>query len=233
VKVIIIIPTLNEENSIKKLVYSLKEYLKQYSVLIVDDDSSDTTQSQIIKFKKKFKRINFIFKKKNFGIGSAIKDGIKYAIQKKYDACITMDADGTHDPKKITKMIKIIKTKKYDIVSTNRFYYKESLKKWSFYRIFLTKLRYYIVRILLNTNLDSSGNFRAYNLKKIKSKHFFLSKNKSYFYLIESLFYLEKLNYKIVEIPIILHPRTFDTSKMRLKHILASLISLLKLRFFK
>lgn len=232
-KVIIIIPTLNEENSIKKLVYSLKEYLKQYSVLIVDDDSSDTTQSQIIKFKKKFKRINFIFKKKNFGIGSAIKDGIKYAIQKKYDACITMDADGTHDPKKITKMIKIIKTKKYDIVSTNRFYYKESLKKWSFYRIFLTKLRYYIVRILLNTNLDSSGNFRAYNLKKIKSKHFFLSKNKSYFYLIESLFYLEKLNYKIVEIPIILHPRTFDTSKMRLKHILASLISLLKLRFFK
>jgi dolichol-phosphate mannosyltransferase len=233
VKVIIIIPTLNEENSIKKLVYSLKEYLKQYSVLIVDDDSSDTTQSQIIKFKKKFKRINFIFKKKNFGIGSAIKDGIKYAIQKKYDACITMDADGTHDPKKITKMIKIIKTKKYDIVSTNRFYYKESLKKWSFYRIFLTKLRYYIVRILLNTNLDSSGNFRAYNLKKIKSKHFFLSKNKSYFYLIESLFYLEKLNYKIVEIPIILHPRTFDTSKMRLKHILTSLISLLKLRFFK
>lgn len=232
-KVIIIIPTLNEENSIKKLVNSLKEYLKQYSVLIVDDDSSDTTQSQIVKFKKKFKRINFIFKKKNFGIGSAIKDGIKYAIQKKYDACITMDADGTHDPKKITKMIKIIKTKKYDIVSTNRFYYKESLKKWSLYRIFLTKLRYYIVRILLNTNLDSSGNFRAYNLKKIKSKHFFLSKNKSYFYLIESLFYLEKLNYRIIEIPIVLHPRTFDTSKMRLKHILASLISLLRLRFFK
>jgi dolichol-phosphate mannosyltransferase len=232
VKVIIIIPTLNEENSIKKLVYSLKEYLKQYSVLIVDDDSLDTTQSQIIKFKKKFKKINFIFKKKNFGIGSAIKDGIKYAIQRKYDACITMDADGTHDPKKITRMIKIIKTKKYDIVSTNRFYHNESLKKWSFYRIFLTKLRYYIVRILLNTNLDSSGNFRAYNLTKIKSKHFFLSKNKSYFYLIESLFYLEKLNYKIVEIPIILHPRTFDTSKMRFKHILASLISLLKLRFF-
>ena len=85
-KVIIIIPTLNEENSIKKLVYSLKEYLKQYSVLIVDDDSSDTTQSQITKFKKKFKKINFIFKKKNFGIGSAIKDGIKYAIKKKYDA---------------------------------------------------------------------------------------------------------------------------------------------------
>jgi len=61
VKVIIIIPTLNEENSIKKLVYSLKEYLKQYSVLIVDDDSLDTTQLQIIRFKKKFKRINFIF----------------------------------------------------------------------------------------------------------------------------------------------------------------------------
>ena len=127
-KVIIIIPTLNEENSIKKLVYGLKEYLKQYSVLIVDDNSSDTTQSQIIKFKKKFKRINFIFKKKNFGIGSAIKDGIKYAIQKKYDACITMDADGTHDPKKITKMIKIIKNKKYD---KKKFWYRLCNKRWN------------------------------------------------------------------------------------------------------
>jgi hypothetical protein len=58
----------------------------------------------------------------------------------------------------------------------------------------------------------------------------FLSKNKSYFFLIESLFFFEKLKYNIKEIPIYLNPRTFDSSKMRVKHILNSFLSLVKLR---
>lgn len=141
-----------------------------------------------------------------------------------------MDADGTHNPKKINTMLKIIKSKKYDIISTNRFAIKNSIDDWSFFRIFLTKLRYNLVSILLGTKLDSSGNFRMFNLDKIKKKYLIKSKNNSYFYLIESLFYLEKINYKIYEIPIKLHPRTFDRSKMRLKHIMQSLYYLIKLR---
>ena len=224
------IPTLNEEKSIPILINKLSFLLKRFSVLFVDDNSRDKTQSQIIKSKKKYKNINYIFKKKNFGIGNAIKDGIKFAYKKKYNLCITMDADGTHNPKKINTMLKFIKSKKYDIISTNRFAIKNSIDDWSFFRIFLTKLRYHLVGILLGTKLDSSGNFRMFNLDKIKKKHLIKSKNNSYFYLIESLFYLEKINYKIYEIPIKLHPRTFDRSKMRLKHIMQSLYYLIKLR---
>ncbi len=229
-RAIIVIPTLNEEKSIPILIDKLSFFLKKFSVLFVDDNSSDKTQSQIIKLKKKYKNINYIFKKKNLGIGSAIKDGIKFAYKKKYNLCITMDADGTHNPKKINTMLKIIKSKKYDIISTNRFAIKNSIDDWSFFRIFLTKLRYHLVSILLGTKLDSSGNFRMFNLDKIKKKYLIKSKNNSYFYLIESLFYLEKINYKIYEIPIKLHPRTFDRSKMRLKHIMQSLYYLIKLR---
>jgi len=231
VKTIIIVPTLNEELSIKPLINKLKIFLKKYTVLFVDDKSTDNTQDQIKKYKKRYNNIKFLLRKKNPGIGSSIKDGLKYAIKNKFDICVTMDADGTHDPKKINTMLKILKKKNYDIVSTNRFSSKNSIKKWSFYRIFLTKIRYYLVKILLNTNLDSSGNFRCYNLKTIKNEHFFLSKNKSYFFLIESLFYLERLNYKILEITITLPPRTLDKSKMKIKHVLISLIDLLKLRF--
>ena len=104
------------------------------------------------------------------------------------------------------------------------------MKNWPYFRIFLTRLRYLLVKIFLNTKLDSSGNFRCYNLKKIKNRHLFLSKNNSYFFLIESLFYLEKLKYKIKEIPIYLNPRTFGNSKMKFRHIFNSLLSLIKLR---
>jgi len=230
VKTIIVIPTLNEEKSIKPLINKLKILLKKFTVLFIDDKSTDNTQDQIKKFKKKYNNIKSLFRKKNPGIGSSIKDGFKYAIQNRFDICITMDADGTHDPKKINKMIKIIKSNNYDIISTNRFTKKNSIIKWSLYRIFLTKIRYYLVKILLQTNLDSSGNFRCYNLRTIRKEHLFLSKNKSYFFLIESLFFLEKLKYKIAEIDITLHPRTFDKSKMKLKHIVSSFIDLLKLR---
>jgi dolichol-phosphate mannosyltransferase len=231
VRIIIIIPTLNEEKSIKPLINKLKIYLNKYTVLFVDDSSVDDTQNQIKKFKKKFNKIELLSRKKKPGIGSSIKDGLKYAIKNKFDVCITMDADGTHDPVKINRMLRILKKKNYDIITTNRFLSKNSIMKWSFYRIFLTKVRYYLVKILLQTSIDSSGNFRCYNLKTIKREHLFLSKNVSYFFLIESLFYLERLKYKIAEITITLHPRTFDKSKMKLKHILISLMDLLKLRF--
>lgn len=229
-KAIIVIPTLNEEKSIPVLIDKLSIFLKTFTVLFVDDNSSDETQSRIKKSKKKYKNINYIFKTNNFGIGNAIKDGIEFAYKHGYDMCITMDADGTHNPNKIYSMLKIMKSRKYDIISTNRFAIKNSIDNWSFYRIFLTKFRYYLVRILLGTKLDSSGNFRIYNLRKIKKKHLFVSKNSSYFFLIESLFYLEKFYYKIHEVPIKLHPRTFDHSKMKIGHILMSLYYLIKLR---
>ena len=95
-----------------------------------------------------------------------------------------MDADGTHNPRLINHMLKLIINKNFSIVSTNRFFLKDSMKQWPLFRILLTKLRYYLVSVFLNTKLDSSGGFRAYNLKKINHKDFFLSKNNSYFFLV-------------------------------------------------
>ena len=126
-KAIIVIPTLNEEKSIPVLIDKLSIFLKTFTVLFVDDNSSDETQSRIKKSKKKYKNINYIFKTNNFGIGNAIKDGIEFAYKHGYDMCITMDADGTHNPNKIYSMLKIMKSRKYDIISTNRFAIKNSI----------------------------------------------------------------------------------------------------------
>ena len=76
-------------------------------ILFVDDNSSDLTQSYILSLSKKHAFIKYIFRKNKVGIGSAHKDGIKYCYKKKYDLIITMDADGTHDPKYLKQMISI------------------------------------------------------------------------------------------------------------------------------
>ena len=105
---------------------------------------------------------------------------------------------------------------------------KSSLEDWPFLRKIITKIRYYLVKVILNTRLDSSGGFRCYNISKIKKKDVLLAENNGYFFLIESLFYLERLNYKIFEILSNLKYRSSVLSKMRLIDILSALINLFK-----
>ncbi len=230
-KTLIIIPTLNESKNIANLIYKIRSIHKNISILVVDDNSSDGTLKILYKLKKKLKNLKIICRKKVRGIGSAHLCGIKYAYKKKFKICITMDADGTHNPVNIKKMLKIIKYENFEIINTNRFLENNSIKDWPFVRKVITNFRYFLVKIILNTDYDSSGAFRCYNLQKIKKSHFLLPKNRSYFFLIESLFVFERLNYKIYEIPNKLKFRSANQSKMKIYHIIDSLWSLFKLRF--
>jgi dolichol-phosphate mannosyltransferase len=231
-KSLIIIPILNEKKNIYRIaskIFSLKKNFLH--ILFVDDNSFDGSQAEILKLAKK-KNVNYLFRKKR-GLGSAHRDGILWAINNKFDNCITIDADGTHNPKLIIKMLMVMygKLKTIHIVNTNRFLNKKSLNDWPLIRQLITKIRFILVKLFLRTNLDSSGGFRLYNLNFIDKKHFFLSKNNDYFYLIESLFYFEKLGYLIHEIPIKLKFRNYDSSKMKFYHVFGSFIELLKLSF--
>jgi len=230
-RVLIIIPVLNEVKNIKPIVNKLKKNNK-FDVLFIDDNSKDGTVQNILKEKKRYKRIFLIRRPKKLGIGSAHKDGLKWGYKKKYSIIVTMDCDGTHDPYYINKMIKLLVSKKIDLVSTNRFLNKNSLDDWSLWRKKLTTLRHYVIRLLLNIEFDSSGAFRCYDIKKIKLKDILIAENESYSFFWESIFILSK-KYKIREIPIKLPGRLSGSSKMRFVDIFSAVIYLLKIFFRK
>ena len=229
-KKIIIIPTLNEEKNVIILYKKIKKNLKKFHVLFIDDNSTDRTQFEIKDLKKKYKNVTYIFRKKRLGVGSAHKVGLTYSYKHKYDLAITMDADGTHDPKYIKKML--ILSSNYDLVITNRFLSKNSLRDWTLFRKFLTKLRYHMINLTLGISYDTSGAFRCYNLNQIKKTHILLAKDNGYSFFWESTFLLENKLYKIFEIPIKLPFRIIGSSKMRYKDICFALIYL-ALYFFK
>ena len=118
-KICVIIPTLNEEKNIIKIFKKIKKTKIKLDILFIDDSSTDKTQLIIRNLKKKYSFVSYIFRKGKIGIGSAHRDGIKYAYKKKYDLLITMDADGTHNPKYFKTIIK--NAKKFDYVITSRF----------------------------------------------------------------------------------------------------------------
>ena len=82
-KIIIIIPTLNENNNILILIRKIQKLKRTMSILIIDDNSKDGTKEKILQLNKTYKYIKFIFRKKRMGIGSAHKEGIRWAYKKK------------------------------------------------------------------------------------------------------------------------------------------------------
>ena len=99
-------------------------------------------------------------------------DGLIWCYKKNFNLIVTMDGDGTHDPKYINKLIK--KTKNNYITISNRFLKKNSLRTWPLLRILITNLRHYLI-CFLGIKFDASGAFRCINKKKVNLKDLILN----------------------------------------------------------
>ena len=230
-KICVAIPTLNEEKNIINIFSQIKKNKIKLDILFIDDNSSDKSQELIKELSKKNKHVNYIFRKKKVGIGSAHKEAIKYIYKKKYDLLITMDADGTHDPKYFKNMI--LNAKKYDYVITSRFIESGLIKDWPLFRKLITYTRHMLVKIFLGMSLDASGAYRCFYLKKISLKDILEAKNNDYAFFWEVTYIIKKRGYSIYEIPVKLIYRKLGKSKMKLKHIIYSLFYLLKIFLFQ
>jgi len=232
-KILIIIPVYNEEGNVKPLINGIFKYFKKKkTILFIDDNSQDKTKLEIKECQKKFNNIYLENRKSKLGIGSAHKFALRWAYKKKYKTVITMDCDGTHHPKYIDKMINILIKKKCDIVSTNRFLNKNSLKGWSLWRKLLTSIRFIIINKLFNIKYDSSGAYRCYNVNNVKLKDLLKAKNNSYSFFWQSTLILSK-KYQIREIPINLPARNQGSSKMQIKDIFSGLFYVFLFKFKK
>ena len=223
--IIIVIPTLNEKENIKILFNKLTATNIVFDLLFIDDNSSDGSQEIIKELKKKNQNINYIFRPKKMGIGSAHKEALVWCYKKNYKTIITMDADGTHDPKYLKFLIKELKN--FNIVVTSRFLGKNLLEGWPLFRVFLTRLRYVTISLLLSIPYDSSGAFRCINCQKVALSDLILAKDDGYAYFWESIFILHKKKYRITQIPVQLPYRTIGYSKMAIKDIFFSIYYLM------
>ena len=215
--IIIIVPILNEKKNIEILFKKLNTINIGFDLLFIDDNSSDGSREIIKNLVKNNQNINYIFRPKKMGVGSAHKDGFIWAYKKNYKIIITMDADGTHDPKYIKFLMEELENS--DIVITSRFLKKNLLENWPLHRIFLTKARHLLISLLLSISYDASGAFRCIKCQNVTLSDLILAKNNGYAYFWESIFILHKKKYHITEIPINLSYRIVGSSKMRMKDI--------------
>ena len=224
-KTLIFIPTYNERDNVTPLCQGIAALGLDAEVLFIDDGSPDGTGGILDALAAANPRLKVLHRPGKLGIGTAHQAGIAYAYDHGYGILVTMDADFTHSPDNIPLLMQRLGDS--DVAVGSRYMQKESLAGWNLVRKFLTSIAHVLTRLLLGLKYDSTGAFRVYRLDRIPRGLFSLVESRGYSFFFESLHLLHFNEFKIEEMPIILPPRTYGTSKMSYKDALKSLQMLL------
>jgi dolichol-phosphate mannosyltransferase len=224
---LVFIPTFNEAENVRQIHREISLLNLSADILFLDDNSPDGTGQIIEEIKAANSNVNVIHRTGKLGIGSAHKDGIRWAYLHGYKTLITMDCDFTHSPSYILDLIK--NSQDENIVVGSRYIHKDSLVTWNLFRKSLTHLGHFLTTSLLQMPYDASGAFRLYDLEKIPNEVFELVTSNGYSFFFESLYILHLNHFSIREIPIDLPSRTYGHSKMTVKDAWQSLMYLVKL----
>lgn len=210
-KILIIIPSFNEElnieNTIKKINKYKKKSNREVDYIIINDGSTDNTE--YICKKNHYNTINLIH---NLGIGGAVQTGYKYAFENDYDIAIQFDGDGQHDEKYIENLAKEIE-KGYDFVIGSRFIENLSKFKSSGMRRLGIKIISLLIKICTGKKIyDPTSGFRAANKQVIK---LFAVNYPLEYPEPESTTDLIRKGYRISEIPVEMHERENGSSSIK------------------
>ncbi len=159
-KIGFLIPVYNEEKSINEVIQSLPGNKKD--IIIVDDGSIDRTLEIAEKA-----GVTLLKHKQNMGKGYAHRTGFNYGLEQKYDYLITLDGDGQHNPKEISRFIERIEDKKEDIIVGVR---KRSPLNMPFIRYCTNLTTSFVVSFLANCTIkDSQCGYRAISTRILKN----------------------------------------------------------------
>ena len=186
-KTLIISPTYNERKNIKQLVDMVIGENPELHLLIVDDNSPDGTGEKVKKLQTEYKNLFLETRPKKSGLGTAYIFGFKWALEKKYDNIIQMDADLSHNPKDLPRMVKNLQ--KYDLVIGSRYINGISVVNWPLRRLMLSYGANAYSRVITGMPImDGTGGFKAWKSSVLSSIDLDSVKSQGYSFQIEMNF---------------------------------------------
>jgi dolichol-phosphate mannosyltransferase len=229
-KALIIIPTYNECDNVKKLVEDIHHYQKKVHILFVDDNSPDGTAKIIKVLQQDNKQVHLLERPGKMGLGSAYLAGFKYGLGKGYDYIFEMDADFSHDPKEIPNFLKAIED--HDLVLGSRYIKGVNVVNWPLYRLLLSYFANVYSRLATGLPVqDATGGFKCFRREVLESLDFSKVKSNGYAFQIELSFKAWKNGFRLKEIPIIFIDRVAGVSKLSKSIMWEAIFLVWKLRF--
>lgn len=228
----IIIPTYKEKENITKLLPQIFALPLELEVIIVDDNSPDGTGEAVKKLQKIFPHLHLIARSGKMGLGSAYIEGFKKALSIGAEYVMEMDADFSHDPKDIPKLIQAAQT--VDLSIGSRKVAGGKIIGWNWWRHFMSNGAMWFSRLILGLKAkDVTAGFRCYARRIIETIPLNEIKSNGYAFQEEMLYRTQKSGFKIIEIPVTFTDRISGQSKLSKKDIVEFFTTIIKLKFKK
>ena len=216
-----ILPTYNEIDSLEETVQKSLELNSSVEILIVDDASPDGTGNLANQLSEKFDQVSVLHRSKKEGLGPAYLAGFKFAIEQKYDFIVEMDADGSHRPEDLARLI--AKAAAGTLVIGSRWIPGGEVANWSKSRVAISSLgNRYAAWMLRSKVRDMTAGFRIFArdlLEKVTSTEV---SSHGYSFQVELAARSEAIG-NVIEVPIVFVEREHGKSKMSLRIVIEAL----------
>lgn len=228
---LVIIPTYNEKSNIEEIIRATLALPEQFDVLVVDDSSPDGTGEIVMELIKVFpERLFLEVRKIKDGLGRAYVHGFKWALAKGYDYIFEMDADFSHNPKDLPRLLNACENGA-DMAIGSRYSQGVNVVNWPMKRVLLSYFASKYVRIITSIPVhDTTAGFVCYKKETLQALNLDKIEFKGYGFQIEMKFKIWKKGLKIVEVPIIFTDRTLGESKISNSIVQEGLLGVIKLK---
>ena len=228
-KTLIFTATYNEKDNVTKLIKEINKICKDIDILVIDDNSPDNTPEILRNLQKANQNLNIIIREKKLGLDTAHKLAYDYSKKNNYLKLITMDADLSHNPIEIPKIISLLNNKDFVIGAR---YIQGGKCEMSLPRLILSIVGNKIIKIVLGLECNEfTSSFRGFNLEKLNNFHLNSVKSKGYSFFMETIYRLNNQGFGIYEIPIYFKNRSQGKSKINNIEIFRTLKNLFLLKF--
>lgn len=212
---LVIIPTYNEIENISKIVSAVFAE-GDFDILIIDDGSPDGTAAAVKAMQAGgMDKLHLIERSGKLGLGTAYITGFKWALEHGYDFIFEMDADFSHNPDDLPRLLAACQEGGADMAVGSRYCDGVNVVNWPIGRILISYFASVYVRKVLGFKIfDSTAGFVCYTRKVLETIDLDKVRMKGYGFQIELKYTTHKLGFKITEVPVIFVNRKEGTSKM-------------------
>ena len=231
---IVIIPTYNEKENIERIIRKVFSLDGGYEILIIDDGSPDGTAAIVKSLQKEFPdRLNLIERAGKLGLGTAYITGFKWALGHGYDYIFEIDADFSHDPDDLPRLLEACKEGE-GVAIGSRYSDGISVVNWPIGRIIMSYYASVYVRTVLRMKVfDCTAGYKCYSRRVLEAIDLDKVEMKGYGFQIEMKYTAWKLGFPIREVPVIFVNRKAGSSKMSGSIFGEAFWGVIKLRFRK
>lgn len=230
-RIVVVIPTYNERENIQWLVPEVLAADPAISVLIVDDNSPDGTGAAAGDLAAASPgRVDVLHRSEKNGIGPAYVAGFQRAMATRPDLIAQMDADHSHMPGDLLKLIAA--TRHADLAIGSRYVSGGATRGWPVHRRFISRFGGFYARAILGVHVrDMTSGFKVYRASALSQLDIESLQSDGYVYQIETTFRAIKQGCRVVEVPITFVDRVAGKSKLSRGIVLEAMLTVWKLRF--